>query len=126
MTEPNCLQSLTCLNKLLQQFDQYAEVQIFMQILSWFIYNHSYLCLDLFIESHVLITRIGLYLVFDLFVESHFFIIIILKNNHSYFTFIFTWGYSGKWKWDSTIFIFPGFIKKIWISRSYFLPVNYH
>ena len=44
-------------------FDQYVEVQIFMQNISWFIYDHSWLFSDLFIESHFLIIRMFLYFV---------------------------------------------------------------
>ena len=48
----------------LLHFDQYIEVQIFMQNISWFIYYHLYLFLDLLIEFHFLITIICLYFLF--------------------------------------------------------------
>ena len=46
------------------EFDQYVEIKISMQNISWFIYYHLYLFFDLLIEFHFLITIICLYLFF--------------------------------------------------------------
>ena len=46
------------------EFDQYVEIKISMQNISWFIYYHLYLFLDLLIEFHFLITIICLYFLF--------------------------------------------------------------